>query len=91
MKHGTVLEKTICFTNTGKEDLKIEFVQGGCTCTEPLDYPRKAIKPGQKGCIKFKFDSGLADVKKGYSSSLEIYGNVKDDVLLYYLTADIVE
>lgn len=85
------MEKTICFTNTGKEDLKVEFVQGGCTCTVPLEYPRKAIAPGQKGCIKFKFDSSLADVKKGYSSSLEIYANVKDDVLLYYITADIVE
>ncbi len=86
-----MVERTVSFTNTGKENLKIEFVQGGCTCTIPLEYPRKPIAPGQKGVIKFKFDSSLADVKKGYSSSLEIYGNVKDDMLLYYINADIVE
>jgi hypothetical protein len=77
------------FTNTGKEDFKIDFVQGGCTCTEPLDWTRKPIPSGKKGFVKIKFDSSKAEVKKGYSSGVEIYGNVKDDMLLYFLSADI--
>jgi hypothetical protein len=33
----------------------------------------------------------MADVKEGYSSSVEMMGNVKDNLLLYFITADIVE
>ena len=82
---------TIEFTNTGKEEFKIDFVQGGCTCTIPQDWSRKPIAAGKKGFIKIKFDSNFADVKKGYSSAIEIYGNVKNDMELFFLVADIVK
>lgn|GEM_PF-4527172 len=91
LKFGELKEATIEFINTGTEDLKIEFVQGGCSCTEPTSWSRKAIAPGQKGYVKIKFDSSLADIKKGYESAVEIYGNVEDDLLLYYISADIVK
>jgi hypothetical protein len=54
-----------------------------------LDWTRKPIPSGKKGFVKIKFDSSKAEVKKGYSSGVEIYGNVKDDMLLYFLSADI--
>lgn len=91
MKFGESRELTIEFTNTGKEDFKIDFVQGGCTCTQPLEWSRKAIAPGKKGFVKIKFDSSMAEIKKGYSSAIEIYGNVKDDMALFFLSADIVK
>lgn len=91
LKFGDVKYFTIDFTNTGKEDLVLEFVQGGCSCTIPEEYTRKPIPPGGKGYVKVKFDSSMADVKKGYNSSVEIMANVKDNLLLYFLTADIIE
>jgi peptidoglycan-associated lipoprotein len=43
------------FTNTGDADLIIEIATA-CECTD-LDYPTKAIKPGQKGTVKANFHS----------------------------------
>lgn len=43
------------FTNTGNQDLIIDLVTA-CKCTE-LDWPRRAIAPGEKGEIKVVFDS----------------------------------
>jgi hypothetical protein len=91
IKFGESRDLTIEFTNTGKEEFKIDFVQGGCTCTIPQDWSRKPIAAGKKGFVKIKFDSNFADVKKGYSSAIEIYGNVKNDMELFFLVADIVK
>mgnify|MGYP002625533566 CR=1 FL=1 len=91
MKFGDTKELTIEFTNTGKDDFKIEFVQGGCTCTQPLEWTRKPIPPGKKGFVKIKFDTQYAKIEKGYSSAIEIYGNVRNDMELYFLSADIVK
>jgi hypothetical protein len=41
--------------------------------------------------VKIKFDSQFAEIKKGYSSAIEIYGNVKNDMELYFLSADIIK
>ncbi len=43
------------FTNTGTEDLRIAIVSG-CDCTT-LDWPRRAIKPGDSAMINVIFDS----------------------------------
>lgn len=91
IKFGESRELTIEFTNTGKEEFKIEFVQGGCTCTQPLDWSRKPVAPGKKGFVKLKFDSNFAEVRNGYSSAVEIYGNVVNDMAMYFLSADIVK
>jgi len=91
IKFGDSRDLTIEFTNTGKEDFKIDFVQGGCTCTIPQDWSRKPVAPGKKGFVKIKFDSNFAEIKKDYSSAIEIYGNVKNDMDLFFLSADIVK
>ena len=52
------------FTNTGTEDVKIDFATGSCGCTVP-DWPRKTFKPGESGEIAVEYDSkekeGLQD------------------------------
>lgn len=90
-KFGEKKDFSITFTNTGENDFSILHIQGACTCTQLTDYPKGAIKPGAKGTIKFTFDSGLADIQKGYNSGIEIYGNIKDDLIIYELEADVTE
>ena len=45
------------FTNQGKSDLIIRHVKAGCGCTA-LMPTENVIKPGAKGSIKAKFNSG---------------------------------
>jgi hypothetical protein len=91
LKFGEVKDYTVEFTNTGKNDFKIFHLQGGCTCTEPTEWTKTAIKPGEKGFIKFRFDSNKASVQKDYGSSLEIYGNVDGDLIIYDIEADVTK
>lgn len=91
IKFGESKEYTIEFTNTGNNDFKIFHLEGGCICTEPTDWTRGAVKPGQKGFIKFKFDSSKAKVDPAYASSLNIYGNVPDDMILYDIEANVAQ
>ena len=44
------------FTNTGSENVKIDFASGSCGCTVP-DWPRKTFKPGESGEIEVEYDS----------------------------------
>ncbi|MFT5801409.1 MAG: hypothetical protein ACI956_001217 [Nonlabens sp.] len=58
VKKGEVKTHIFKFTNTGKEDIKIDFVTVGCECTE-LEWPEtKTFKPGESGEIKVIYDSG---------------------------------
>ncbi|MFT5645645.1 MAG: hypothetical protein ACI976_000318 [Aureispira sp.] len=91
VKFGDVEEYTLEFTNTGKNDFKVFHLEGGCICTEPIDWSRGAIKPGEKGFIKFKFDSAQAKVDSAYPSSLNIYGNVPDDMIIYDIEANVTK
>lgn len=89
LKFGQTKDYSVEITNTGSENLYIDFVQGSCNCTTPMDYPKKAIAPGQKGVIKFQFDTNKASVQDAYNSGLEIYGNVKDGLLIWDFTVDV--
>ena len=89
VKFGESKEYTVEFTNTGQNDFKIFHLEGGCICTTPVDWSRGAVKPGEKGFIKFKFDSSKAKVDPAYASSLNIYGNVPDDMILYDIEANV--
>lgn len=89
VKFGDVEEYTIQFKNTGENDFKIFHLEGGCICTEPTDWSRGVIKPGEKGFIKFRFDSSQAKVDPAYASSLNIYGNVPDDMIIYDIEANV--
>ncbi len=51
VKKGAVKTHVYKFTNTGKEDITIEFVSVGCECTE-LEAPEgETFKPGESGEI----------------------------------------
>jgi outer membrane protein OmpA-like peptidoglycan-associated protein/tetratricopeptide (TPR) repeat protein len=91
VKFGETKEYTIEFTNTGEHDFKIFHLEGGCICTTPVDWTRGTVKPGEKGFIKFKFDSSKAEVDPAYASSLNIYGNVPDDMILYDIEANVTK
>jgi len=67
MKQNSSADIEFPFTNDGKSDLVIRHVKAGCGCTAlmPTD---NVIKPGAKGSIKAKFNSG---VYKG-----QIYKNI---------------
>ncbi len=69
---GDKKEMEFHFTNTGTEDLKIEIVSG-CECTT-LDWPRKAIKPGERGFVSAIFDS----TQKDKSETVEIDINLEN-------------
>ncbi len=43
------------FTNISGENVQIDLVDA-CECTR-VDYPRRAIEPGQKGRLDVTFDS----------------------------------
>ncbi|MCS7036282.1 MAG: DUF1573 domain-containing protein [Saprospiraceae bacterium] len=43
------------FTNTSGENVQIDLVDA-CECTK-VEYPRRAIEPGQKGRLDVTFDS----------------------------------
>ena len=73
VQRGTKREMEFHFTNTGTEDLKIEIVSG-CECTT-LDWPRSAIKPGERGFISALFDS----TEKEKSETVEIDINLENN------------
>jgi len=58
VKKGEVKTHIFKFTNTGKEDIKIDFVTVGCDCTEIVWPETQTFKPGETGEIKAIYDSG---------------------------------
>ncbi|MBT8191445.1 MAG: DUF1573 domain-containing protein [Bacteroidia bacterium] len=63
---GEKRELNFDFINDGNEAIKIELVSA-CECTT-LDWPRKAVAPGEKGTIHAVFDSS----EKEASETIEI-------------------
>lgn len=43
------------FTNIGEDPLTILSARAECGCTKP-EYPKKSIKPGEKGVIKVTYN-----------------------------------
>lgn len=72
VKKGEIITTDYEFENTGTEIIKIELVSG-CECTT-LDWPRKAIHPGEKGKVNVIFDSG----KKEESETVDIDVNFEN-------------
>lgn len=58
---GEQVEHVFTFTNTGEADLVITSAKGSCGCTVP-EWPKKPIKPGEKGELNVIFNS---EGKKG--------------------------
>ena len=53
---GDKVETTFTLTNIGKGDLIITKAVGSCGCTVP-QFPKEAVKPGEKADIKVVFNS----------------------------------
>ena len=70
IKKGEVREHTFHYTNVGDVDLEIDLVQV-CECTE-REYAPSVVKPGGRGWIKVKFDSGKATDDQD-SSDVDVY------------------
>lgn len=62
IKKGDKRKFDFVFTNTGTETINID-IASGCDCTT-LDWPRKPIKPGQKGVINVIFDSTEKEISE---------------------------
>jgi len=76
------------FTNTGKTPLLIELVTS-CKCTQ-LDWPRKAVLPGEKGTIIVTYDSKdqqLGPLKK----TIDVIANTNPIVVEAFFNVDVVE
>lgn len=56
LTQGDTRQLKFKFTNTGTEEVKIDFAQGSCGCTVP-DWPRKTFKPGESGEIEVEYNS----------------------------------
>ncbi|HFC00498.1 MAG TPA: DUF1573 domain-containing protein [Phaeodactylibacter sp.] len=56
VKEGKKVTHVFKFTNTGKVPLLIGDARSTCGCTIPT-FPKKPIKPGEKGEIKVVFNS----------------------------------
>lgn len=56
ISQGEIVSKKYTFTNIGKSDLLIADAKGSCGCTVP-NYPKKPIRPGEKGHVEVVFDS----------------------------------
>ena len=67
IKKGDQIPLSYTFTNTGDADLEIDLISV-CDCTEVLERPYSAIKPGDSGTIKAIFDSN----QKEESETIEI-------------------
>lgn len=56
IRQGDKVSHEFSFKNTGEADLLISEAYGSCGCTVP-EFPKEAIKPGERGTIKVTFDS----------------------------------
>lgn len=70
IKQNSSADVEFFFTNQGKSDLIIRHVKAGCGCTA-LMPTENVIKPGARGSIKAKFNSG------GYK------GNIYKNIFVY--------
>lgn len=84
---GEQVEHTFTFTNTGKSDLVIASAKGSCGCTVP-DWPKKPIKPGEKGKIDVIFNS---EGKKGRQhKKITVVANTQPATTVVAISGDIM-
>jgi hypothetical protein len=84
---GEVVEHEFEFTNSGSNDLIIGSAKPSCGCTVP-DYPKKPLRPGEKGKIKVKFDS--ANKIGPQNKTVEISANTQPNVHTLYIKGNIL-
>lgn len=85
---GDIVPLEFHFTNTGEEDLLIEIVTT-CKCTD-IEWPKEAIKPGESGVIKAKYDTSAQ--KLGVTvKTVDIIANTKMYVTEARFVSNLVE
>ena len=73
LQQGMKKKEVFPFTNVGDGDLLIELATA-CECTE-LDWPREAIKPGQRGTISIEYDS--TDKEGSQDITIDVIANTE--------------
>lgn len=77
VEEGTIVEGQFEYTNTGKSDLIVTAAKASCGCTVPEYVKDKPIKTGEKGYVKFKFDThGRTD---NQHKTITIRANTKNE------------
>ena len=75
------------FENTGKKDLVISKVSTSCGCTVG-NYPKKPIKPGEKGKIEVVFDSKR---KKGFQNkTVTVLANTQPNHTMLFIKGVVI-
>ena len=72
IKRGDKRTFEYVFTNTGREEIKIDLVSA-CECTT-AEWTRKKIKPGEQGKISLDFDS----TEKEKSETVEVFVDLRN-------------
>ena len=84
---GEKVEHTFMFTNTGDADLIVTSAKGSCGCTVP-EWPKKPIKPGEKGEINVVFNS---EGKKGRQhKKVTIVANTQPSTNVIAISGEII-
>ncbi len=86
INEGDKVETVFEFTNTGGGDLLITKAVGSCGCTVP-EYPKEAIKEGEKGTIKVSFNSHNKHGKQNKNVTLTT--NTKNGAEIIKIKADV--
>lgn len=76
VNEGDKVSGSFEYTNTGKSDLIITSAKASCGCTVPEYDKDKAIKPGEKGSLKFVFDTN--GKPENQNKSITIMCNTKN-------------
>lgn len=75
LNSGEIVVFSFVFKNSGKSDLLIENAEADCGCIQ-VEFPKEAVKPGEKGKIDVEFDSSGMFGKT--LKSIEIQSNCKE-------------
>ena len=76
VNEGDKVTGEFTYTNTGKSDFIITAAKASCGCTVPEYDRNKPIKPGEKGSLKFVFDTH--GKPENQHKSITIYCNTKN-------------
>ena len=88
VKSGEKRHVKYYFQNIGKNDLTIQNIEVSCGCTA-VDYPKYALKSGEKGVINVSYDS--KDRKGIEEESLIITANVPGDYIVLNFAAIVID
>jgi len=70
------------FENTGSKPLILTSVNASCGCTSP-DWPEKPFKPGEKGEVTVKYNTGIIGK---FTKYIYVHSNAKDNSVKLKIT-----